>query len=100
MTVHFDEEVDTHGIELLDFDYVPPCEYIREEPLCDYPAEWIVTMACCGSQHLFCDDHFNAVLEILNGGCWLEHFAKFGGCGKTTKSPFLSAERLDKRVSK
>lgn len=60
-------ETDASIIEKLDFEYIPPCERGRNNPIgreCELPATWKATVSCCGRTILFCDKHKQAVLEI------------------------------------
>lgn len=86
--------LDSELIQLLDFDYDLPCDVERFGG-CDSPAEWKVILSCCGAIVLFCDVHFNAILEKIDG---IEEFYDDtpGGCLERMTEPIAFAERLDK----
>lgn len=67
---------DIESIEILDFEFEPPCEYgtlnngIGVEPDrsytdCDRPAAWSLLTAC-GLNLLFCQVHFDRQLDYVN----------------------------------
>lgn len=91
--------LDTDSIELLDFDYDVPCDIkIGEDKRdCDRPAEWVITLSCCGKQLMWCQFHFDDILDDIAKGMLFWCPTTIGGCGvKGIQQPIASAERLDK----
>lgn len=71
---------DIESIELLDFEFAPPCEDTTEE--CDQTAEWFWIMACCGQIYLICDEHHHNTLRYKDAHS--QDPAKCMQCGTTT----------------
>ena len=102
MSVQFVEDIEVSDVEM-DFDLDVPCEFNYRShlhPSCETPAEWAVRINCCGHLFLFCQKHFDRLLDGMQEGFEFIHDGP-DGCGAVLfGNPISSAERLDKRVSK
>lgn len=62
-----DAGLDTDSIDLLDFDYAPPCDATDENDVpCPRVAVFLLVKKCCGTKFLACEECFFGWKEQIN----------------------------------
>lgn len=90
-------DTDIDVFTVLDFDPALPCDYkVTRSETCQNTAEWICVTSCCGKSILYCQKHFDVILDGISQGKKFVHVS----CGaKDIKHPWSSAERISQRIS-